>query len=41
MRMLAGWMVQTLRAPDDTSATTRIRADVTALCRRHPVPGVA
>jgi len=41
MRMLAHWMVQSLRAPDDAATTARLRGEVIALCRRHPVPGVA
>ena len=41
MRMLARWMAQSLRAPDDAAVTARLRSEVTALCRRHPVPGVA
>jgi hypothetical protein len=41
MRALAQWMVQTLRAPGDAALTTRIRCEVTKLCRRHPVPGIA
>jgi len=40
MRLLAGWMVQTLRAPDDATAIERRHRDVTALCRSHPVPGI-
>jgi glycine hydroxymethyltransferase len=41
MRKLARWMVETLRAPDDAASTARLRGDVMALCRSHPVPGVA
>ena len=41
MRSLAGWMVETLRAPDDAVAVERIREQVRALCRNYPVPGIA
>jgi glycine hydroxymethyltransferase len=41
MRKLARWMVETLRAPDDAALTARLRGEVMALCRSHPVPGVA
>jgi glycine hydroxymethyltransferase len=41
MRVLAGWMVRTLRAPDDAALTARLRGEVMTLCRSHPVPGVA
>jgi glycine hydroxymethyltransferase len=40
MIALAGWMVQALRDPDDGTMIERTRAEVTALCRRHPVPGI-
>jgi glycine/serine hydroxymethyltransferase len=40
MRRLAGWIAQTLRAPDDAAAIERRRRDVVALCRSHPVPGI-
>jgi glycine hydroxymethyltransferase len=40
MAMLAGWMAQALRAPEDAALTEKLRAEVTALCRRHPVPGI-
>jgi glycine hydroxymethyltransferase len=40
MRALARWMVETLRAPDEAAATERRHAEVRALCRRYPVPGI-
>jgi len=40
MRAIAGWMVKTLRAPDDDATITRTRAETEALCRRYPVPGI-
>jgi glycine hydroxymethyltransferase len=41
MRTLAKWMVETLRAPQDEAAIARRRGEVVALCRAHPVPGIA
>jgi glycine hydroxymethyltransferase len=41
MRAIAKWMVQTLRAPDDSAATGQTHREVIAMCRRHPVPGIA
>ena len=41
MRLLAKWIVRTLRAPDDAAATKRTHGDVMALCRGHPVPGIS
>ncbi len=40
MRAIAKWMVATLRAPDDAAAIEKTRAEVRAMCRRHPVPGI-
>ena len=40
MRAIAGWMVKTLRAPDDEAAVAKTRAETEALCRRYPVPGI-
>jgi glycine hydroxymethyltransferase len=40
MALLAGWMVKVLRAPEDAALTERLRGEVTAFCRRHPVPGI-
>jgi glycine hydroxymethyltransferase len=41
MRAMASWMVQALRVPDDAGVTSRLHSEVMALCRRHPVPGIA
>ena len=41
MRAMASWIVQVLREPDDAGVTSRLHSEVMALCRRHPVPGVA
>ncbi|HEY3799492.1 MAG TPA: serine hydroxymethyltransferase [Caulobacteraceae bacterium] len=40
MRRIAGWIVATLRAPNDVAATARLRAESEALCRSYPVPGI-
>jgi len=40
MRRLAGWIVETLRAPDDTELLARVRAQVEGACTRFPVPGL-
>jgi glycine hydroxymethyltransferase len=38
MRTIGGWMLDTLRAPDDTAITQRIRGEVSGLCESFPVP---
>jgi glycine hydroxymethyltransferase len=38
MRRIAGWMLQVLRNPADESLATRIRGEVTELCKHFPVP---
>ncbi|HEX3407593.1 MAG TPA: serine hydroxymethyltransferase [Caulobacteraceae bacterium] len=40
MRRIAEWIVETLRAPKDEAAITRMKAESEALCRRYPVPGI-
>ncbi len=40
MRRIAGWIVATLRAPDDEAAIAKTRAETEALCRSYPVPGI-
>jgi len=40
MAAIAGWMAQVLRRPEDAVLTERLRGEVTALCRSHPVPGI-
>jgi glycine hydroxymethyltransferase len=40
MARLGGWMVQVLRAPEDAALAETIGAEVKAMCRRYPVPGL-
>jgi len=39
MRRIGGWILQVLRAPEDTALHQSIRSQVTELCRQFPVPG--
>jgi glycine hydroxymethyltransferase len=39
MRRIGGWILETLRAPDDEALSARIRGQVGELCRQFPVPG--
>jgi glycine hydroxymethyltransferase len=41
MRLIARWIVETLRDHNDIAATRRRRAEVTEFCRQFPVPGLA
>jgi len=41
MRTIAGWMLESLRSPDDESLADRIRADVESLSQQFPVPAAA
>jgi glycine hydroxymethyltransferase len=41
MRVIGGWMLSLLRAPDDASLAERIRGDVRQLCEEFPVPAAA
>jgi glycine hydroxymethyltransferase len=41
MQAIAKWIVQTLRAPQDTTAIEKTRREVQAMCRRYPVPGIS
>jgi len=41
MEALAGWMVLALKAPEDATLLTSLRNEITTLCRRFAVPGVA
>ena len=41
MRMIGGWMLEALRAPEDDAVLERIRGEVRALCRQFPVPAEA
>jgi glycine hydroxymethyltransferase len=38
MRKIGGWILEVLRAPDDTKLSGRIRGEVSALCESFPVP---
>jgi glycine hydroxymethyltransferase len=40
MRRIAGWIVRTLRAPNDEAATAKTRGEAEELCRSYPVPGI-
>jgi glycine hydroxymethyltransferase len=40
MQQVASWMTRALRASQDATALAAIKAEVTALCRRFPVPGL-
>ncbi|MBV9510862.1 MAG: serine hydroxymethyltransferase, partial [Caulobacteraceae bacterium] len=40
MRQIAGWMLTALRNPEDAALTAKTQAEVKALCRRFPVPGI-
>ncbi len=41
MAAIGDWIVRILRQPEDAALTEKVRADVTALCRRYAVPGLA
>jgi glycine hydroxymethyltransferase len=41
MRRIGGWILETLRSPEDESLAARIRHEVGDLCRQFPVPGDA
>ncbi len=38
MKRIGGWMVASLKSPDDTTLHTRIRGEVFDLCQQFPVP---
>jgi glycine hydroxymethyltransferase len=40
MRRIAGWIVTTLRAPEDEAALAKTKAETEELCRSYPVPGI-
>lgn len=40
MRRIAGWIVEALRHARDQDTLDRVAAEVRALCRRYPVPGI-
>jgi glycine hydroxymethyltransferase len=41
MRQLADWMMSALRTQHDAGAIRSLRMEVTSLCRKFPVPGIA
>ena len=41
MARIAKWIVTTLRRPEDASAIAATRAEVKAMCRSYPVPGIS
>jgi glycine hydroxymethyltransferase len=38
MRSIAGWILEALRAPSDTTVLDRIRGEISELCKQFPVP---
>ena len=40
MRRIAGWIVASLRAPEDAAGLAKMKAESEELCRRYPVPGI-
>ncbi len=40
MEQLAGWIIDSLKAPEDEANLERIRCEVEAFCTRFPVPGI-
>jgi glycine hydroxymethyltransferase len=41
MQTIGGWMLETLRAPEDGEVAERIRGQVRELCQQFPVPAAA
>ena len=41
MRRIGGWILSVLKSPADEALLTRVRGDVSELCRHFPVPAVA
>jgi glycine hydroxymethyltransferase len=41
MRTIGGWILAALRAPTDDATLSRIRGDVSTLCKHFPVPATA
>ncbi len=39
MRRIGGWILESLKSPDDETLSKRIRGEVNALCQQFPVPG--
>ncbi len=40
MRRIGGWILEVLRHGEELSARTRVRGEVSELCRHFPVPGI-
>jgi glycine hydroxymethyltransferase len=38
MRTIAGWILEALRAPNDTAVLDRIRGEISEMCKQFPVP---
>ena len=38
MRTIAGWILRTLKSPNDEAALAIIRQEVSQLCQQFPVP---
>jgi len=41
MRRIGGWILEILRATDDSRASERIRGEISSLCEQFPVPAAA
>ena len=41
MARIAEWIVRTLRRPEDRATIEATRAEVKAMCRAYPVPGIS
>jgi glycine hydroxymethyltransferase len=41
MRRIGGWILSVLKAPDDEALLSRVRGEVSELCRSFPVPAAA
>jgi glycine hydroxymethyltransferase len=39
MRKIGGWILETLKSPEDETLSKRIRGDVMTMCGQFPVPG--
>src|SRR4029079_7088230 len=41
MKTIAGWILQSLKKPDDTALHAEIHSEVFSLCEQFPVPAAA
>jgi glycine hydroxymethyltransferase len=41
MSQIGSWMLDVLKAPEDTSVQQRVKAEIAQLCKQFPVPGAA